>query len=145
MKKNNNILYIIVIITIIIIALIAINILTNSKEGKLISLDYNEIKEKVKNKEDFILIVSQSTCSHCAEYKPILERIANKNKINIYYIDYDKSDNKKEFLKEFDLDGSTPITLFFNEGKEKSILNRINGTVSEKKALEKFKKMGFIK
>lgn len=145
MKKNNNILYIIVIITIIIIALIAINILTNSKEGKLISLDYNEIKEKVKNKEDFILIVSQSTCSHCVEYKPILERIANKNKINIYYIDYDKSDNKEEFLEEFDLDGSTPITLFFNEGKEKSILNRINGTVSEKKALEKFKKMGFIK
>ena len=50
----------------------------------------------------------------------------------------------KRFLKEFKLNGATPLTLFFENGKEKSILNRIEGDLSSKIVIEKMKKMGFI-
>lgn len=144
MKKNNKLFGIAIVFLIIIMALLLINYINTPKEGNLISIKYKEIKEKINNKESFILVVSQSTCSHCASYKPKLELIAKDYGIDIYYIDYDKDSSKEEFLDEFDLDGSTPITLFINDGKEKSLLNRLEGDISKEKAIEKFKKMGFI-
>lgn len=144
MKKRNWIFIIAIIVFIILIGVLIYNTVNSPKEGKLISLSYNDIQEKVNNKDDFILIVSQTTCSHCASYKPKVKTIAKEYGIDIYYIDYDVDSNGKEFLEEFNLDGATPITLFINEGKETSILNRIEGDVSKNTALSKFKKMGFI-
>lgn len=144
MKKNNKLFGIAIVFLIIIMALLLINYINTPKEGNLISIKYKDIKEKINNKDSFILVVSQSTCSHCASYKPKLELIAKDYGIDIYYIDYDKDSSKEEFLDDFDLDGSTPITLFINDGKEKSLLNRLEGDISKEKAIEKFKKMGFI-
>ena len=146
-KKNNKIFIAIIIIFIIIIAsLLIINIL-NPKKGQLISLSYKEYTTKIKSKDSFVLVVSASTCSHCAEYKPKLIKIASKYNINIYYIDYDleTSEIQKEFLDNNKLNGSTPITLFIKNGKQTSIFDRIEGDVSQEKAIEKFKKLGFIK
>lgn len=144
MKKNNNLFVIAIVVLIVVIAFLLINFINTPKRGELVSINYKEIKEKIDNEESFILVVSQSTCSHCASYKPKLEQIANEYGFDIYYIDYDKDSDKEKFLDYFSLDGSTPITLFFNEGKEKSLLNRLGGEISKEKAIEKFKKMGFI-
>ena len=147
MKNKNNIFYIIIIIFIILIAFLLINTINNPNKGNLISLTYNQVQEKVKNKESFILVVSQSTCTHCASYKPKLEQIAADYKIDIYYIDYnlETKENQTKFLEKFNLDGSTPITIFIKEGKQTNLFDRLEGDVSETKAIEKFKKMGFIK
>ena len=144
MKKRKWIFIIAIIVFIILIGVLIFNTINSPKEGKLISLSYNDVQEKVNNKDDFILIVSQTTCSHCASYKPKVKNIAKEYGIDIYYIDYDVDSNGKKFLEEFNLDGATPITLFINEGNETSILNRIEGDVSKSTALAKFKKMGFI-
>lgn len=147
MKNKNNIFYIIIIIFIILIAFLLINAINNPNKGNLISLTYNQVQEKVKNKESFILVISQSTCTHCASYKPKLEQIASNYKIDIYYIDYnlETKENQTKFLEKFNLDGSTPITIFIKEGKQTNLFDRLEGDVSETKAIEKFKKMGFIK
>lgn len=146
-NKNNEIFITLIIVFIIIVSILLIINILSPKEGELISLNYKEIQEKVSKKESFILVVSQSTCSHCALYKPKLKLIAKDYKINIYYIDYDKEKEttQKEFLKSYNLDGSTPITLFIKNGKQESITQRLEGDVSKEKAIEKFKKMGFIK
>lgn len=146
MKDNNNIL------TTAIIALIAILItllIYNFTKEKtipygLVKITYEELTTKKENQEDFILIVSRSNCSHCATYKPKVEEIAIDNEIFVYYIDTDKLSNKDEFLNEFNLDGATPMTLFFKEGKETTVLNRIEGDLSSKTVKEKFKSLGFI-
>lgn len=146
MKHKNNIL------TIAIIALIAILItllIYNFTKEKtipygLVKITYEELITKKENQEDFILIVSRSNCSHCATYKPKVEEIAIDNEIFVYYIDIDKLSNKDEFLNEFNLDGATPMTLFFKEGKETTVLNRIEGDLSSKIVKEKFKSLGFI-
>lgn len=147
MKKKNNLFYIAIILFIIIIALLLIININTPKEGNLIALNYQQLIEKTKNKESFILVVSQSTCTHCASYKPKLEQIAKEYHLDIYYIDYDreKENNQIKFLDKFDLDGSTPITIFIKKGKQTNLFDRIEGDVSKSKAIEKFKKMEFIK
>lgn len=147
MKNNNKVFIGIIILFIIIVAsLLIINIL-NPKKGNLIALNYKQVQSKIKNKDSFILIASASTCSHCAEYKPKLIKIAKEYKINIYYIDYDleSSKDQKEFLNNNKLNGSTPITLFIQNGKQTSIFDRLEGDVSKEKVVEKLKKLGFIK
>ncbi len=145
--KNKNLIMISSILLIIIVASLLIISILNPQKGNLISLNYKEIADKVKKKESFILIVSRSTCSHCAEYKPKIESIAKKYNIDIYYIDYDldTKDNQEKFLDEYKLDGSTPITIFIKDGKQTNLFDRIEGDVSKETAIEKFKKLGFIK
>ena len=145
--KNKNLIMISSILLIIIVASLLIISILNPQKGNLISLNYKEITEKVKKKESFILIVSRSTCSHCAEYKPKIESIAKKYNIDIYYTDYDldTKDDQEKFLDEYKLDGSTPITIFIKDGKQTNLFDRIEGDVSKETAIEKFKKLGFIK
>ena len=144
MKNEKKILTIAIITLIAIIAILVIYNLTKAPTGELKEITYEELIQKQENAEDFILIVSQSTCSHCATYKPKVEKLAKQYGIVVYYIDYDKLSNKDEFLSNFNLSGATPMTLFFESGKEKSMLNRIEGDLSSKTIEEKFKKMGFI-
>lgn len=145
MKKRNIIIIIILILTIITCFIILKN--TNNKAGDLIELNYKEVKEKVNNKESFILLITQTTCSHCVTYKPKVKEIAKDYNLNVYFIsiDLEKETDKKAFLKEFNFSGATPTTIFIKNGTEDSVLNRLIGDVSKKKIIEKFKKMGFIK
>ena len=83
MKNKKNI------IMIIVICLLGVGIgylLFNSSDNGLVELNYNELTTKIENKEDFVVCISRTTCSHCNDYKPKLRKVANKYKINIYYI-----------------------------------------------------------
>lgn len=143
---KNKIVYIALIIFVAIIVILLVNYANTPKPGSFIQLDYKGVIKKVDNKDKFILIVSKSTCSHCATYKPKIEAIVKEYGIDVYYIDYDEEteDTQKEFLEKFNLDGATPMTLFFEKGKEISVLNRIEGDLSSEKVITTFKKMGFI-
>ena len=146
MKDKSNLITGILILIIIIISILLINN-QNKKTGELKQITYKQILQKVEKKEDFILIVSKSNCSHCMSYKPKVEIIAKDYNITVYYIDFDKEKEKDtdEFLKEFKLDGSTPMTLFIKDGKETSILKRLEGDVESNKIINRFKEMGFLK
>ena len=76
-------------------------------------ISYDEIMEKIENKEDVVLLISQTTCSHCISYKPKLRDVANKHKLNIYYIDVDllEEDQLKELKSKISYTG-TPVTVF---------------------------------
>ena len=84
-----------------------------------IEIKHNEVIDKVKNKDSFVLLISQTTCSHCASYKPKLEDVANEYKLEIYYIDVDllSSDEYNE-LKSYINFSSTPDTVFIKDGEE---------------------------
>ena len=143
MKKKNKLFISLIIIFILIIGILLINYI-NKQTGELKELNYKQITKKIEDKDDFVLVVSRSNCSHCITYKPKVEQIAKDYKITIYYIDYDKEKNYKDFLNEFNLDGSTPITLFIKNGKETSILNRLEGDLDSDKVIERLEKLKFI-
>lgn len=146
MKKRKNIFIIAIILFIIIVGFLIINSLQTKNQGQLIKINYEKLAEKVENKDSFILVVSQSTCAHCATYKPKVKEVAKNYNIDVYNIDFDYESEKikNKFLKEFNLTGATPVTLFIENGKEKSIFNRLEGDVSSTKIIDKFEKMGFI-
>ena len=131
MKNKKNI------IMIIVICLLGVGIgylLFNSSDNGLVELNYNELTTKIENKEDFVVCISRTTCSHCNDYKPKLRKVANKYKINIYYTDIDKY-NKTDLEK---------FTIFIKNGEEKTTATRIEGDVSTDKIIDKLKKNGFI-
>lgn len=109
-------------------------------------ITYQEVINKIENKEDFVLCISQTTCTHCQSYKPKLEKVANKYQINIYYIDVDllTEEERKQFNKYVNISGGTPSTVFIKEGTEKTAANRINGDVSTEKIIKKLKQHGYI-
>lgn len=132
---------------ILFLLIIILLIYNNNNKSRLYEINTDEVIEKVNNKESFILCISATYCDHCNSYKPKLEKISKKYQIDIYYLDYDKysSNKQEEFRNYISFDGGTPVTLFINEGIEKTTVNRINGNVSEEKIIEKFKNNGFIK
>ena len=140
MKKKNIIFIGTIIIFILITLLLFIN---NNSKGDLIELSYNDVKEKIDNKENFVLCISRTTCSHCADFKPKLKEVAKDNNIDIYYIDVDKYD-EEEFSNLISFDGSTPTTIFIKNGEEETTSNRINGDTSKSKIIDKLKSNGFI-
>ena len=137
---------IIIIASILVLIGVIICLFIHSYNSNLIEINYNELKEKIDNNEDFVLCISRTTCSHCLDYKPKLKKVGYKYKIDIYYIDVDllNDDDLKMFKDTVSFDGSTPITVFFKNGEEKTTATRIEGDVSEEKLINKLKTNGFI-
>ena len=143
MKKKK---YLLIASMLIVILGIIIGYFLFSMNDNLIKLSYDEIMEKIDNKESFILCISRTTCSHCNVYKPKLRKVANKYDIKIYYTDVDKysKEDLKNFSSKISFDGGTPTTLFIKNGEEKTTATRIEGDVSIEKIVDKLKKNGFI-
>lgn len=145
--KNKKLIYYIIFGIIVLLFILFFGYKLFFEKDKFISLNYNEIIDKVNNKDSFVLCVSASDCIHCQDYKPKLKSIANKYNIDIFYTDVDtfSEENYERFKTEFSFDGSTPTTIFFNDGEEKTTATRIEGDVSTEKIINKLKKNGFIK
>ena len=147
MKKNKGGIIAIIIVIILIASFLILNKLNiQNNQGGLFKISYTTLQEKIDKKETFALIISRSNCSHCISYKPKVEQIAKKNNIKVYYIDYDEEEEKEinSFFEKYNLDGSTPITIFIKDGQETSILNRLEGDVDREQIIERFKKMDLI-
>ena len=142
MKNKKNI---IMLVTICVLG-VGIGYLLFNSNNNLIKLDYSELENKIENKENFVVCISRTTCSHCNDYKPKLKKIANKYKINIYYTDIDKYSKTEleKFNNLISFDGGTPITIFIKNGEEKTTATRIEGDVSTDRIIDKLKKNGFI-
>ena len=108
-------------------------------------IKYEEIIEKINDKDSFVVMISQTTCNHCMNFKPKLEDAANDHKLTIYYIDVDLlKESEADELKSYINYDSTPSTIFIKKGVESSALTRINGDASREKIDNKLKSNGFI-
>ena len=102
-----------------------------------------EIKSKIKAKESFILMVSQTTCSHCKAFKPVIDEVAEENGLTIYVIESNMltESDYKDLQKIITYDG-TPTTGLFVKGK---IVDKIEGESPKANVVELLKNNGFIK
>lgn len=144
--KKNWIIGISVFIVVMILGTIMYFVL-NPKQNNLIEITGTELLTKLEQKETFILLVSQEGCSHCEEYKPVLNRVLTENNIRAYELNLtnlrkDEELNKK-FSSLFNIDG-TPTTIFINEGTEKTTINRLVGTKNYNSLVKSLKERGFI-
>lgn len=134
---------------ILIITLVCISLTGCGNSKNLIEISYDELAKKIENKDTFVLYVGSSSCSHCAEFRPLLEKIINKYKLDVYYINMaNLSDSKyNAVLKKVDGKG-TPITVYLEKGKTK-ISPKIEGFIdydtTYNTTLEFFKDLNLIK
>lgn len=150
-KKKKNIILGFVIIAITLIACISIYIIGKkfNDDSYLYpyfhELNINQLEEKIANKDSFILVITQTGCSHCEAYLPIVKKVSNSYNIDffVYNRTTDYKNDKSRVNKIATISG-TPTTLFFINGSEKTTLNRLVGEVTEYRLIEKLKSEGYI-
>lgn len=128
------------------IILCFILILTGCKKDYMKEISYKEYKNLIENKETFILEIMRTDCTACNNFKPKITQVANDYKIEVKYINTDHL-SKEEVDELYEVTGisGTPTVIFYNEGTEKTVASRINGSVSVDKIISKFKASEFIK
>ena len=125
---------------------ISIVLLTSCGSSNLKSISYSELNKKLDNKETFFFIVTRDGCSHCEDYIPKVEEVLDEYDIvgyNLNYSDLSEEDDE-EFYNKYGI-SATPTTVFIKDGKEVSILQRIEGDVSKEKLITKLKNNNYIK
>lgn len=119
----------------------------NKKDTSLVTfITMSTLKEKLENKDSFVLILSQDGCSHCEAYLKTVDKVISKYNVTIYDLNLSKLNNaqKNELSSLFSISG-TPTTVFITEGEEKTSLNRIVGELEKDKLTQKLKNLGYIK
>ena len=126
-------------------AAITLNKKKEIEDNHLIEISFNELQEKITNKETFILVITQTDCPHCAEYKPILKSVLADYDIIAYEIDETRLD-AKEFgrLKDIANTSGTPATVFIEDGEEKSTSTRMIGSKKRDAIIQRLKAMKYI-
>lgn len=127
----------------IIVLLIAIVIFFATRKN-LISLNYTTYETKLENKDSFILYLGAKDCSHCQTFRPTLEKIMRKYRLEIFYLDVSTL-TKEEYAKvenKTHLKG-TPTVVFIEQGKLRTS-PRIQGEMPYYEAVEIFKESGYI-
>ena len=113
-------------------------------EAGLHLLSYAEYQGKIDNGEEFVVILSRESCSHCANFIPVAEAFAKENEVPMYYIDTDtfsESDwgsfeKSNSFFKKAKGNWGTPTTVVL-AGSE--AVDYIEGETSADKLKELYK------
>ncbi len=144
MKKGK--IGIIIVVLLLIIAIVSFIVLKKNETNKNVTkLSIADLKEKIDKQDSFILVITQDSCSHCHAFIPVLNKIGSKYNINFYEVSQTNlSDEDYTYLKNIANISGTPTTIFIENGKEKSTLNRLSGEVPESRVIEKLKAMGYI-
>lgn len=129
----------------IVYAAITLNKQQEIEDNYLIELSYKELEEKIKNKDSFMLIYTQSTCGHCHQFKPVLKKALAKQNFYGYEIVIDKLEtNDRAKLNDIANVNNTPTIVFIKDGEEINSSSRLVGARSEEEIINKLKYLGYI-
>lgn len=112
--------------------------------SNIISIDYNSYQKLLNQNQSFILVATQAYCSHCHEYKPILNKVLKKLGLLAYEVELQslKEEDREKFLEETGVTG-TPTTLFYNRGIT-DYENSFVGKISEDELTNKLKNIKYL-
>lgn len=117
----------------------------NTKSG-LKDISYQELKNKLENKETFILEVVQTGCSACQSFTPRFEEVLKEHQLLAYSINITNlSEKDREAFDQIINITGTPNVLFYKDGEEESVAYRIVNAASKEKIIQKLKAQGYIK
>ena len=132
-------------ILLLIITVFAVTLTGCSKDKTLINVSYDDLATKIRERDSFVLYVGSSECSHCAEFKPVLEKAVKKYKLDVYYINMAGLSAAKYNAVMKKIDGrGTPTLVYLKKGKTLTS-PRIEGESDYETTVEFFKDLGFVK
>lgn len=118
--------------------------ISDSSYSNILTVKLDKVRKMIEEKETFVLLISQTYCSHCIAFKPLYNQVLKDNKIIGYDLDLvtlSESDRLK-FNELFEVT-QTPTTLVFVNGEEQA--EKIVGVPIEKDLTEFLKKYSIIK
>ena len=127
-----------------------------SAEKNLTFINYDEYKSLIRNDKTNIIVVGQTSCSHCIAIKPALNSVAEDYDLTINYLNLTEltTEESEKFFEslekikyndpDFLEDGSfgTPLTLIVKSGK---VVDYISGERTISQLVREFTKAGLIK
>lgn len=123
---------------------------TYKPEENLTFIDFNRYKELVSEDSLNVIVIGQTTCSHCIAVKPVLNRVAGNNNITINYLNLTEMSEGEyselvESLKSIGYEDAdnlgTPLTLIT---KNNHLEGSIEGENPPSYFTREFKKYGVI-
>ena len=148
LKKKNILLICFVVLLLLLFIFIVYDTLKRKDTNKdyITYINVSKLEEKIKNKDDFILVFTQEGCSHCTTYHDVINQVIKEYDITIYDINLTKlKESEIETLNNLVHISGTPTTIFYIDGEEQTTLNRINGSASKDDLVKKLKKLEYIK
>ena len=61
--------------------------------GALRTISVADMEKKMKNKEDFVIVFTQSWCAHCEKFRDMLDEYLPKHHVIVYDVVIDKDPN----------------------------------------------------
>ncbi|MDD3048859.1 MAG: thioredoxin family protein [Bacilli bacterium] len=130
--------------SLIIILIAVVGCTTNGSNLKIIDVD--KLKTLIKNEDSFILYVSNKKCTICEKFEPVFKEVIEEYKLNVYKIDtYTLTTDEFKEMNEYANIQGTPTVEFFNDGKEESTLNRMDGSYTKKMIIQSLTENEYIK
>ncbi len=94
---------------------------THKEDEAAVSKDLEEWLVVTKEDESIVTVIAQTTCSHCINFKPVIEEVQKKYGFKLYWFEYDEMETTDRNLltKTYDLKdfGGTPHTFIVKGGK----------------------------
>ncbi len=126
-----------------------------SAEQYITFIDYDEYTDLISNQDTHVIVIGQTTCSHCIAIKPALNQVAGQYNLTINYLnitDMTEEENNLFFEslttigyddEDFLNDGSfgTPLILIVKDGK---VISYISGERTTSQLVREFKKLDLI-
>ena len=124
------------------IIMMFILLLTACSSDKLSNISYNELKEKINNKETFVLYVSTNDNT----LEDTLSNILEKYDFNVYKINPDKLNDEEKTELKLKYAYEDPSIIFIIEGNDPTILSHVtDSSIRSKDLIARLKDMNFIK
>lgn len=107
--------------------------------GEIKTISVAEMEKKMKAKEDFVIVFTQSWCAHCEKFKEMLDKYLPKHHVVVYDVVIDKdpnpdrSGNIKKIQSYFKSMDSTPSLYYVEKGKIKDELEAGDDGITEEK------------
>lgn len=116
-----------------------------SSSNSLQNISYDDFKEKIENKESFVVYISRTGCSHCESYEPTLIQVLKDHNLTVYKLNLANvtSSEESSIKKKVDLQG-TPTLIYLEEGKS-DIDGALIGESTYKNTEDFFKDIEWIK
>lgn len=107
------------------------------------NINYDSFMNKINSKENFVLLVWQTGCVHCEDFKPTLEEIIKEYDLKVYGINLrDLTSEQNSVVSNKTLTHATPTLVYFKEGKNES---KIVGAQSKESVVNFLEKGKVIK
>ena len=93
--------------------------------GALRTISVADMEKKMKNKEDFVIVFTQSWCAHCEKFRDMLDEYLPKHHVIVYDVVIDKdpnpdrSGNIKKIQSYFKTMDSTPSLYYVEKVRSK--------------------------